>query len=191
MRKMFVLAPIVLGLALALAACKPAPAMKEYTYPAWGFAASFWTPPQVVEAPPGPGRPHMLMLESKQAGRVFALSVREGVRPDVAIDQIGPDFAHQAAQAMGGEVGMMTYTSTGQGVLGREFALTKDGKPLATVRTYLANGRFYEIAGQSALGPDDPAVKDFLDSFRITAAPPAVPPPQNSAPANVAPTNAG
>lgn len=190
MRKMFVLALVSLG-ALALAACKPAPAMKEYAYPAWGFAASFWAPPQTVEAPPGPGRPHMLMLESKQAGRTFALSVREGVRPGVDIDQIGPALAGQAAQAMGGERGVMTYTSTAQGVLGREFAFTKDGKPLATVRTYLANGRFYEIAAQSVLGPDDPAVKDFLDSFRITAAPPAVPPPPaNGAPANAMATNA-
>jgi ABC-type amino acid transport substrate-binding protein len=187
MRKMFVLALISLGAALALAACKPAPAMKEYTYPAWGFAVSFWAPPQVVEAPPGSGRPHMLMLESKQAGRVFALSAREGVRPGVDIDQIGPDLARQAAQAMGGELGVMSYTSTGQGVLGREFAITKDGKPLATVRSYLANGRFYEIAAQSVLGQDDPAVKDFLDSFQITAAPPAVPPPPG--PANAAPTN--
>jgi hypothetical protein len=92
---------------------------------------------------------------------------------------------------MGGEVGPETYASTGEGVLGREYAITKDGKPYATIRAFLANGRFYEIGAQSPLGPDDPAVKGFLDTFRITAAPPAVPPPPaNGAPANEAAANA-
>ena len=176
--------------ALAAAGCK-APPMKEYVYAKWGFAASFWAAPEVTETPAAPGRPHALLLDSQQAGRDFAVSVREGVRPDVDIDQIGPEFARQFAQATGGEVGPETYASTGQGVLGREYAITKNGKPYATVRSFLANGRFYEIGAESPLGPDDPAVKYFLDTFRITAAPPAVPPPDaNATPANAAPANA-
>jgi hypothetical protein len=172
---------------VALCACKPAPPMKEYAYPAWGFAASFWAPPQVTETPAAPGQPHSLMLESKQAGRDFVVSVGEGVRPGVTIDQIGPGFARRAAKNMGGELGPETYASTAQRVLGREYAIIKDGKPYATIRAYLANDRFYETGAQSVLGPDDPAVKAFLDSFRITSAPPAVPPPP---PANdVAATN--
>jgi len=176
--------------ALALAACKPAPPFKEFPYPAWGFVASFWAKPEASEAPPGPGKPHSLLLESKEGGRDFVVSVMEGVRPGVDIDQIGPAYAKQAATSLDAQVGPETYASTGQGVLGREYALTKDGKPFATMRAFLANGRFYEIAAQSPLGPDDPAVKGFLDTFRITKAPPAVPPPPvNGAPANAAAAN--
>lgn len=188
MRKTFVLA---VAAALALAACKPAPPFKEYAYPAWGFVARFWAPPQVVEAPPGPGKPHSLQLESKEAGRDFVVSVMEGVRPGVDIDEIGPAYARQAAKALDAELGPETYASTGEGVLGREYGFRKNGRPYATMRAFLANGRFYEIAAQSPLGPDDPAAKGFLDTFRITAAPPAVPPPPpTNAPANAA-TNAG
>jgi hypothetical protein len=190
MRKMFVLVPAFLvATALALAACKPAPPFKEYPYPAWGFVARFWGPPQVVEAPPGPGKPHSLLLESKEGGRDFVVSVGEGVRPGVDIDQIGPDYAQRAAKAMGGEVGIETYASTGEGVLGREYPITKDGKPYATIRAFVANGRFYEIGAQSPLGPDDPAVKGFLETFRITSAPPAVPPPPANGATNAAPAN--
>jgi hypothetical protein len=182
MHRVLVLVPVM----IVLAACKPVPAMKEFAYPAWGFVASFWAPPQLTETPASPEQPHTLLLESKEAGRDFAVSVMEGVRPGVSIDQIGPDYVQRAAKAMDDEVGAETYTSTAQGVLGREYALTKNGKPDATIRAYLANGRFYEVAAQSPLGPDDPAVKDYLDRFRITTAPPAVPPPQ---PANAAPAS--
>ena len=191
MREMSGLAArLLVATALALAACKPAPPLKEYAYPAWGFAARFWAPPQVTETPAAPGQPHSLMLESKQAGRDFVVSVAEGVRPDVTIDAIGPDYARRATKAMDVEVGPQTYAATGQGVLGREYALLKSGKPYAAIRAFLANGRFYEVAAQSVLGPDDPAVKDFLDTFRITAASPATPPPSaTKAPANTAPTS--
>jgi len=155
----------------ALAACNP-PAMKAYAYPKWGFAASFWAPPQAVDTPAGPGKPHTLLLESKQAGRDFVVSVMEGVRPGVSIDQIGPAMTRQAAKAMGGEVGPQTYESTAEGVLGRGYLITRAGKPFAVVRAFLANDRFYQIGAQSTLGTDDPAVKSFLDAFRITAAPP-------------------
>jgi hypothetical protein len=186
MREIFVLPPVwLVATALALAACKPAPPFKEYAYPAWGFAARFWAPPEATETPAAPGQPHSLMLESRQAGRDFVVSVGEGVRPGVTIDTIGADYARRAAKAMDVDVGPQTYAATGQGVLGREYALMKNGKPYATIRAFLANDRFYEIAAQSVLGPDDPPVKAFLDTFRITAAPPAVPPPA----ATNAPTN--
>ena len=189
MRRLVASAIALLAVA-ALAGCK-APPMKEYAYPKWGFVASFWAPPEVTETPAAPGRPHGLELESQQAGRDFVVSVAEGVRPGVDIDQMGPDYAHKAAQAIGAEVGPETYASTGEGVLGREYLLKKNGQPYFTIRSFIANGCFYEIGAQSPLGPDDPAVKYFLDTFRITAAPPAVPPPPaNAAPANAAPANA-
>jgi hypothetical protein len=182
MRKPFV---VLVALA-ALAACK-APPMKDYAYPKWGFVADFSAPPEATETPAKPGQMHSLLLESKAAGRDFVVAAWEGIRPDVTIDQIGPDLSGRAAKAMGGELGPETYASTGQGVLGREYAITRNGKPFATIRSFLANGRFYEVAAQSVLGPDDPAVKDYLALFRITSAPSAVAPP----PANAATTNAG
>lgn len=176
--------PLVILVALAaLAACR-APPMKDYAYPKWGFVADFWAPPEATETPAGPGQLHSLLLDSRQAGRDFGVMVTEGIRPDVNIDEIGPDAAHRFAVAVGGEVGPETYAATGQGLLGREYAITKNGKPFATVRTFVSKGRFYAVGAQSVLGPDDPAVKDFLDLFRITAAPPVAPPPANAAAAN-------
>jgi hypothetical protein len=179
---------VLVATALAVGGCKPAPPFKEYAYPAWGFAARFWAAPKVTETPAAPGRPHSLMLESDEAGRDFVVSVGEGVRPGVTIDDMGPEYARRAAKAMGVDVGPENYASTGEGVLGREYALVKNGTPYATMRAFLANGRFYEIGAQSGLGPDDPAVKGFLDTFRITAAPPAIPPPP---PTNAGTANAG
>ena len=175
----------------ALGACNASPP-KEYAYPAWGFAVSFWSPPKVAEQSPAPGQPHSLMLNTEGVGREFGVLVEEGVRPDVTIDQIGPFFARNTAQPMDGDVGPMTNVSTAQGAPGREFAVTQYGRPLATIRTFLAHDRFYEIVAKSEVGPGDPAVKAFLGSFRITAAPPAVPPPlQGPSPTNYAPAITG
>jgi hypothetical protein len=46
-------------------------------------------------------------------------------------------------------VGAMTYTSTAAGVIGHEFAITKNGKPYATVRIFIVNGRLYEVSASS------------------------------------------
>ena len=174
-----------MGLGLALAGCN-APPMKEYPYPKWGFAASFWSPPKVTDFPASGSEPHYLLVDSEQAGRKFAVYAGEGLHPDATIDVVGPDAAQRFAKAMGGDVGPMTYASTAAGVLGREFEVDRNGKAYAAVRVFIANGRFYEVGAQSVLGPDDPAAKDFLDSFRITAAPSPAPPPP-SAQTNAAP----
>jgi hypothetical protein len=169
MPKSFVIALAPL-LALALAACK-APPTKEYAYPAWGFAISFWSPPTVTETPESAEQLHHLGVESDQAGRQFAVFAGEGIKPDTSIDDIGRDAAQVMAKTMGGEVGTMTYASTAAGVVGREYAITKNGKPYATMRAFVANSHFYEVGAQSLLGPDDPAVKEFLGSFRIIPGP--------------------
>ena len=176
MRKSFVIALAPL-LALALAACS-APPPTEYTYPAWGFAVSFWSPPKVTEEPVTADQLHHALVESDQAGRTFAVYAADGLQPGTTIDGPGPAAAaHAMATAMGGDVGPMTYTSTAAGVIGHEFAITKNGKPYATVRIFVVNGRFYEVGGQSLLGPDDPTVKTFLGSFRILPGPAAPPAP--------------
>ena len=174
MRKLLVIA---LGplLAVALAACK-APPPTEYTYPAWGFAVSFWAAPKVTEAAESADQLHHVVIESNTAGRDFAVYAGDGLQPGTTIDGSGPAAAaHAMATAMGGDVGAMTYTSTAAGVVGHEFAITKNGKPFATVRAFVANGRFYEVGGQSLLGPDDPTLKTFLGSFRILPGSPARP----------------
>lgn len=189
MRKSF---PIGLAamLALALAACNVPPST-EYTYPAWAFAVSFSAPPKVAEALATADQLHHVVVESNDAGRDFAVYAGDGLQQGTTIDGPGPAAAaHAMATAMGGDVGAMTYASTAAGVLGREFAITKNGKPFATVRIYIANGRFYEVGGQSVLGPDDPAVKAFLDSFRIIPGPPAPPAPAGNAAAHDDATNA-
>ncbi len=174
MRKSFVIALAPL-LALALGACR-APPPTEYTYPAWGFAVSFWSPPKVTEAAVTADQLHHALVESDTAGRTFAVYAADGLRPGTTIDGPGPAAAaHAMAAAMGGDVGVMTYAATAAGVDGREFAITKNGKPYATVRIFIVNGRFYEVGGQSLLGPDDPTVKTFLGSFRILPGPPAPP----------------
>ena len=187
------LAPFAIVLvAFGVAACD-APPMKEYAYPAWGFAASFWSPPKVTDVPASASEPHYLLVDREQAGRQFAVYAGEGLHADATIDAVGPDAAQRFAKAMGGEVGPMTYASTAAGVLGREFEIDRNGKAYADVRVFIANGRFYEVGAQSVLGPDDPAAKDFLDSFRITAAPSPAPPPTsaqtNAAPGDDASTN--
>jgi hypothetical protein len=190
MRRLASLAIVLV--AFGMTACN-APPMKEYAYPAWGFAASFWSPPKVTDSRASGSEPHYLLVESEQAGRQFAVYAGEGLHADATIDAVGPDAAQRFAKAMGGEVGPMTYASTAAGVLGREFEIDRNGKPYAAVRVFIANGRFYEVGAQSVLGPDDPAAKDFLDSFRITAAPRGAPPPisgqTNAAPGDAASTN--
>jgi hypothetical protein len=169
MRKSFTIA-LAAALALALGACKPPPA-KEYVYPAWGFAISFWSPPKVTEFPANAQELHHLTVESDTAGRQFAAFAGDGIKPDTSIDDIGRDAADVMAKQMGGEVDSASYASTAAGVTGREYKITKNGKPFATIRAFVANSHFYEVGAQSLLGPDDPAVKDFLDSFRIIPGP--------------------
>jgi hypothetical protein len=157
---------------LAAVACS-VPPPKEYDYPAWGFRISLRTPPKVTEEAASASMPHNLLVEADAAGRDFVVSAGEMAGSTKNLD----DLAHAAppliAQKLGGEIGPMTYTATAEGVVGREIAITKDGHPAATLRLFLSNGRFYEVAAQSVLGADDPEVKDFLDSFHITAAAPA------------------
>ena len=49
--------------------------------------------------------------------------------------------------------------------MGREIQVSKDGKPYATMRVFLAGGRFYEVVAVSNYGPSDPASNAFLYSF--------------------------
>jgi len=67
--RVIALAPLI----LALAGCSVPPS-KEYTYPAWNFAASFRAPPKVTDMPASASGPHAVLVESKAKEDVVAKS---------------------------------------------------------------------------------------------------------------------
>jgi hypothetical protein len=174
---------------LSLGACKPAPpSLKHYDYPALGFSISLPAPPKVTDEPAGAdGSPHMVTVEADDGIRNDAVSITDAPDPQKDIDSLTKAAADAMAKGLDAEPGMPTYAATAEGVDGREFVLSKGGRPGAKVRLFLAGGRFYVLAAKSSAGVDDPAVDDFLTSFHVIAAKPPAP---NAPAANAAPTNA-
>ncbi len=169
-------------LALWLGACRaPAPEMKPYSNPALGFSVSFPTPPKVTDEPASAGgSPHTVTVEADAGGREFAVSVTDAPDPSRDIGSVTAAASDAIARGVGGQAGVPTYAATSDGVIGRELVISKDGRPAAKARFFLAGGRFYVLAANASGGIDDPSVDDFLTSFRVIAGPPA----SNSAPAN-------
>ena len=166
------LPPAVICLAaIGLAACQPSPpAMRRYDYPELGFSISFPAPPKVTDQPAtAAGAPHTVLVEADAGGRDFAISIAEGTNPGTDIDQVTTEAAVEMTRAAGGEASVRTYAATAEGVMGRELTFTRSGRPVAKARLYLEGGRFYVLAAKSLLGTDDPAVDDFLTSFRLIA----------------------
>ena len=166
---MRIIPAIVLAAALvALSACS-VPPLKPYAYPAWGFAVSFRAPPTVVETPASAdgATPHSIALTLVNAGRSYDLSATDASKSAKSDDQILSDVPRSMAEGVGGTLGPQTYVATGQ-VVGREFKIDKPGQATARVRIFVAHRRLYEIVSQSTLGPDDPEVTTFLDSFQLT-----------------------
>ena len=165
--------------AVWLGACKlPRPPMKSYDYPALGFSVSFPAPPKLSNDPASAdGSPASVTVESGDGARDFAISITNAPDPSEDIDAATTASAAAMAKGLGAEPGVRTYAATAEGVMGREFVLSKNGRAAAKVRLFLAGGRFYVLAGKSLAGVDDPAVDDFLSSFHVTA----TPPPSNTA----------
>jgi hypothetical protein len=161
---------LVLAVGLsALCACKAAaPPLKEVSYPAWGFAVSFHGTPKATDSPAAAdgSTVHTLLVESAVDGRDELVNVIDGSGSTKSEDQALSDAPATLAKAMGGTLGPITYTASGK-VVGREFLLTRPGRPAGRVRVFVVNKHLYEIVGASAQGPDDPAVAAFLDSFRF------------------------
>ena len=166
--------PIALAV-LALAACKGAPPTKEYAYPAWGFKASFPAAPVETKQPGAPNgsTPNADRVDSSADGRHFAVWAADVSKTGMSLDDLAKAASGFIAKQMGATAGVPTYTATSDGTLGREYQLMTGGKWRATLRVFLAGGRFYEVIGSSPLGQDDPAVKDFLFSFHTIGAPSA------------------
>lgn len=168
------LAPaIILAAAAALAACKPAaPPAKEYAYPAWGFKAAFPAAPTETNqpGPPDGSAPNADLVEAIGGGRDFAVWAADVSRTGMSLDELGKSAAEHVSQGFSATAGVPAYAATSEGVMGREYQMTKGGQWQATMRVFLVGGRFYEVIGKSALGRDDPALKNFLFSFHATGA---------------------
>ena len=112
------------------------------------------------------------ILESHAAGRDFLVEAIDGSASAKSEDQALADAPGNLAAAVKGTLGPMTYAATGK-VTGREFTLARPGRPTAKVRVFVENKHLYEAIAESSLGPDEPEVTTFLDSFRLLDQPAA------------------
>jgi hypothetical protein len=160
----FVAAPFVLS------GCSVT-ALKAYVYPAWGFAASFRSAPTEAASPPrvAGGPPAGFKVEAFAAGRDLLVSVADGSGSPKSDDEILSEFPQALAQ--GGALTSQTYIASGPAV-GRELLIDRPGAPTQRVRIFVWQRRLYEVSARSSLGPKDPEVIEFLDSFRLLPAPP-------------------
>jgi hypothetical protein len=176
MRAPFIAAAILLT-ALVLAGCKPAaPPTKEYAYPVWGFKISLPGAPAETKQPgaPNASTPSADRVEASADGRHFAVWAADVSKTGMSLDDLAKAASGFIAKQMGATASVPAYAATSDGVMGREYQLMSGGKWRATLRVFLAGGRFYEVIGSSTSGQDDPALKDFLSSFHTTGAAPAL-----------------
>jgi hypothetical protein len=153
-------------LLFALTACS-VPPLKTYAYPAWNFSISLRAAPTVTQQPGSTtgGPAGGIKVESNAAGRDFLVTVADGSASGKSDDEILSQFPQFLAQ--GGTLTSQTYVATGA-VTGREVLIDKPGKETQRVRIFVLHQRLYEISAQSSLGPQDPEVTTFLDSFQLT-----------------------
>jgi hypothetical protein len=142
--------------------------LKAYSYPAWGFAASFPGEPTATDKPASAdgAQPHSFQLESSVASHDFVVAATDGSASSKSADEVLSEVPDAIAKGVGGTVTSRTYIATGQ-VVGREALIDKPGQATLRVRIYVLNKHLYQVAAQSALGPKDPEVVEFLDSFHF------------------------
>ena len=165
--RLFRLAGVILT-AFALAACKPAPLpVKEYVYPSWGFKASFQTPPAIKDEPASAdgSTPRTFLAEAHTHDYDFVVTAFDIAQAHPDLDALSDDLGSRLAKALGAQVDGKTYVATFENLMGREIQFSKGGLPFATMRVFVAGGRFYQVVALSNFGPSDPAVSDFLYSF--------------------------
>jgi hypothetical protein len=153
-------------LLVALASCS-VPPLKTYAYPAWGFSISLRAAPTVTLTPAAAagGGSGGIKVEAVVAGRDFLVAVADGSASPKSDDEILSEFPESLAQ--GGTLTKQTYVATGA-VTGREILIDKPGQETQRVRIFVSHQRLYEVSAQSSLGPTDPEVDEFLDSFQLT-----------------------
>jgi hypothetical protein len=150
---------------LALSGCS-VPPLKAYAYPAWNFAVSFRAAPKVTDVPASAGGSRAILVESHAGGRDFLVEAIDGSASARSEAQALADAPGNLAAAVKGTPGPMTYAAAGK-VTGREFTLARPGRPTAKVRVFVEKKHLYEVIAESALGPDEPEVAAFLNSFRL------------------------
>ncbi|MFI4973206.1 MAG: hypothetical protein ACHP84_01555 [Caulobacterales bacterium] len=151
---------------LAVAACS-VPPMKEYAYPRWGFAVSLRAAPRVTEraASTTPTLAAAIKVQLSQAGRVYTATASD-ISTYTGGDETMLGMVPRAMAGADGAVSTVTYVATGK-VVGREAIVERKGQDRQRVRVFVQGKRLYSISAQSVLGPDDPEVTEFLDSFRL------------------------
>jgi hypothetical protein len=100
------------------------------------------------------------------AGRDNLVNVIDGSASTKTEDQALSDAPAVLAKYVGGTLGPMTYTASGK-AMGREFTLSRPGRPASRVRIFVWHKHLYELIAQSSLGSDDPENEEFLTSFRL------------------------
>jgi hypothetical protein len=153
------------ALLVAVSACsKP---WKEYSYPAWGFAASFREMPKVTDTPSGKdGAPASYSVETVQGDRHLVVSVIDTSNSGKTDEQVLRDIPDDIVRSTGGTVtGHAEVTSAG--VAGRELTIDRGNDPTERVRVFAANHRVYQVITETSQGADDPEATKFLTSFRL------------------------
>jgi hypothetical protein len=164
------IAPVVGALTFALIAltgCSKPKEWKEYPYPAWGFAATFPSAPQVADTPAGQGQPHSFTAQTQNDDMtLIALAADDSASkktPDDAMNEV----AHNMAAGVNGTLKGMTNITLGSAP-GREFIIDVDRQPSQRVRVFAVNKKLYQVVAVSSKGTDDPESLKFLNAFRIT-----------------------
>jgi len=162
---------------LALGACSPP--MREYQYPVYGFAISFPSPPKETDQPSdGKSGPRIILESTAAGGRDFVIETYD-LRSYFAYasKDVMASAVQENADKLGGVVSSETPISTSS-YSGRQYQLSKNGKPTTVLREFLAGSKFFIVAAASDIGPNDPAIDAYFNSFRLL---PATPPPVNGA----------
>jgi hypothetical protein len=164
---MRIVTAVVLALSLSsLAACSHP--WKEYTYPAWGFAVSFQSAPEVVDTPASvkDGTAHTFKVRAIQGGRDLVVEVTDAAKSDKTPDQMLTEIPQQFISDSNGTVSGHADVTSGK-VAGKDVTIDRGNDPTERMRLFVANHKVYQIITQSSEGAADPIVTKFLDSFRL------------------------
>jgi hypothetical protein len=164
--------PALVAALVVLGGCMPSVRpLKEYSYPAWGFAVSLPAAPVVTDTPASADgvHPHTLMLEVRDAGHDYVVAATDASQTTKSDDEILNTVPGKVAEAGGATVSMTTYVATGA-VVGREARLDKPGQAPLQLRVFVAGKKLYQVSAQSTHGLKDPETARVLDGFRLLAA---------------------
>src|SRR5271167_4320146 len=79
---------------------------KEYAYPAWGFAVSFQSPPEVTDTPASvkDGTAHTFKVRAIESGRDLVVEVTDAAKSDKTADQMLTEIPQQFISDSNGTV---------------------------------------------------------------------------------------